>query len=237
MAVKKMLAGTYDHGGGQITNIGDAVADVDVPSWGQVRTLVNSAISNLDYKGSVRLASTSNISIASAPATLDGVTLAAGNRILLKDQAAAAQNGIWVFAAAGQPLTRAADADADTEVTPGLWVTVEEGAANADTAWWITTDGPITIGTTAIVFSQFPLASGGSTVQDFSALGPPSASSTWVVTHNLGTKNVLVQVWDVATDEEVDVHKAATTGDTVTISAGVNLAQGGYRVVIFARAA
>ncbi|MFC4014705.1 hypothetical protein ACFOY2_46295 [Nonomuraea purpurea] len=234
MAVKKMLAGDYDFGGGKLLNAGDATADTGVPSWGQVKNLLTSTVSNLDYKGSVRVASTGNVSISTAPATLDGITLAAGNRLLLKNQTAAAENGLYVFTAAGQPLTRATDADANSEVTPGLWVTVEEGATHADTAWWITTDGPITVGTTAIVFSPFPLTSGGDS-SGYDAVGPATAGTTWTVTHGLGTKKLVVQVWDVATDEEVDVKKVATNDNTVTISAGVTLAQNGYRVVIFAR--
>ncbi|MFG6197720.1 hypothetical protein [Nonomuraea sp. JJY05] len=233
MAVKKMLAGDYDFGQGHLLNLGDATTDTGVPTWGQVKTLVNSAVSNLDYKGSVRVASTGNVPVTSAPATLDGITLAGGDRLLLKDQTAGAENGLYVFTASGQPLTRATDADANAEVTPGLWVTVEEGTVHADTAWWVTTNGPITVGTTAIVFSRFPITA-GSTSSDFDLIGPPSASNTWTVTHNLGTKAVLVQVWDEATGEEVDVKKVAAL-NTVTISAGVPLAQNGYRVVIFAR--
>ncbi|MEU6712958.1 hypothetical protein ABZ897_15870 [Nonomuraea sp. NPDC046802] len=238
MATKRMLAGDYDWGQGHLKNVGDAASDTDVPSWGQVKTLVTGAVSNLDFKGSVRLASTGNVNVASAPATLDGITLAAGNRVLLKNQTAAAQNGIYVFTASGAALTRAPDADANTEVTPGLWVVVEEGNANADTAWWLTTDGPITVGTTALTFSPFPLTSGGGdSSTSYDTVGPATAGNTWVVTHDLGTKAIVVQVWDVATSEEIDVHKAATTDDTVTLTAGVTLAQNAYRVVVFARPA
>ncbi|MER5322321.1 hypothetical protein [Streptosporangium roseum] len=236
MATKKMLAGDYDFAAGKLKNVSDAIADVDVPSWGQVKTLVNSAVSNLDYKGSVRVASTANVSVSSAPATIDGVTLAAGNRILLKNQTAAAENGLYAFASAGAALTRAADADTGTEVTPGLWVTVEEGTANADSAWWLTTDGAITVGTTALTFTEFPLVTGGGS-SDFEQVGPPATGTTWAITHNLGTKAIVAQVWEVATDEEIDVKKVATSGNVLTITAGVPLTQDAYRVVIFARGA
>ncbi|MGW2222623.1 hypothetical protein ACWCSD_47165, partial [Nonomuraea sp. NPDC001684] len=214
MAVKKMLAGDYDWGSGKLVNVGDATTDTGVPSWGQVKTLINSAVSNLDYKGSVRAASTGNVPLATAPATLDGITLAAGDRLLLKDQTAAAENGLYVFAASGQALTRAGDADANSEVTPGLWVTVEEGTVNADTAWWITTNGPITVGTTAITFAKFPITS-GSTSTDFDQVGPPTAGNTWTVTHNLGTKSVVVQVWDEATgvSDQPPGHAEVHPGD------------------------
>jgi hypothetical protein len=232
-----MLAGDYDFGAGKILNVGDAVGDADVPSWGQVKALATAAVSNLDYKGSVRLASTSNVNVATAPATLDGVTLASGDRVLLKDQTAAGANGLYRFASAGAPLVRTTDADAGSEVTPGLWVTVEEGAVNADTAWWLTTDGPIVVGTTELTFEPFPLASGDDSALSYSDVGPEAAGQTWAVTHGLGTDLVLVQVWEVATGEEVDVRKVITSANVVTISAGVTLAQDGYRVVIFARPA
>lgn len=207
-----------------------------MPSWGQVKALASSAVSNLDFKGSVRVASTGNVNIATAPATLDGITLASGDRLLLKDQTAAAENGIYTFAASGEPLVRAADADADSEVTAGLWVTVEEGATQADTAWWLTTDGPIAVGTTALAFSPFPLTSGGGEGgPSYDEVGPPAAGQTWTVQHGLGSEALVVQVWDMSTGEEVDVRKVITNANTVTVSAGVPLAQDGYRVVIFAR--
>lgn len=236
MAVKKMLAGDYDFGGGMLLNVADATADTGVPSWGQVKTLLNGAISNLDYKGSVRVASTGNVTVSSAPATLDGITLTASDRVLLKDQTAAAENGLYVFAAAGQPLTRTPDADTDAEVTPGVWVTVEEGATHADTAWWITTDGPIVVGTTEIEFSPFPLTTGGGDGStSYDEIGPATAGTTWTINHGLGSTAILAQVWEVATGEEVDVKKVIVNADTVTVSAGVTLAQNGYRAVVFAR--
>lgn len=143
---------------------------------------------------------------------------------------------LQAFAASGEPLVRAADADADSEVTAGLWVTVEEGATQADTAWWLTTDGPIAVGTTALAFSPFPLTSGGGEGgPSYDEVGPPAAGQTWTVQHGLGSEALVVQVWDMSTGEEVDVRKVITNANTVTVSAGVPLAQDGYRVVIFAR--
>ncbi|QOK96357.1 phage tail protein [Ralstonia pseudosolanacearum] len=107
-------------------------------------------LAKLDGKQSVRVATTAAIA-KSGLQTIDGVALAAGDRVLVKDQAAApAENGIYV-AAAGI-WTRAADADQALEVTPGMLVPVEEGAANGDSLWQLATNGPITIGTTALAF-------------------------------------------------------------------------------------
>jgi hypothetical protein len=87
--------------------------------------------------------------------TVDGVVLATGDRILIKDQATAADNGIYVVAASGAPA-RATDADASAEVTSGLTVGVSEGTTNLNTIWFLTTNDPITLGSTGLAFSQLP---------------------------------------------------------------------------------
>jgi phage-related tail fiber protein len=133
------------------------------------------AINQLDYKASVRAASTANVDTASAPSTLDGVTLADGDRILLKDQSTASENGIYIFSSAGSALTRAADFDADAEVTAGIIVPVEEGSTLADTRWQLTTNDPIVVGTTNLTFAQF----GGA--------GAPAAHAT---SHTDGTDDI-----------------------------------------------
>jgi phage-related tail fiber protein len=108
-------------------------------------------INKLDGKQSVRVATTAAIALAGLQ-TIDGVVLVAGDRVLVKNQAAATDNGIYV-AAAGT-WTRAADADASIEVTPGLFVPVEQGTANADSIWQLVTDAPIILGTTGLVFEM-----------------------------------------------------------------------------------
>lgn len=111
-----------------------------------------------DHKGSVRVATTANIASLNggAPNTLDGVALAANNRILVKDQTTPSQNGIYYVATLGTGANgiwlRAVDADGAGELSPGTLVAVEEGTAQADTLWLLSTDGPITIGTTGIGF-------------------------------------------------------------------------------------
>lgn len=86
--------------------------------------------------------------------TVDGVVLATGDRVLLKNQATGADNGIRVVAASGTPA-RALDFDEDAEVLSGTLVVVSEGTVNADTIWELTTNAPITVGTTALVFAQY----------------------------------------------------------------------------------
>ena len=84
---------------------------------------------------------------------LGGVALVAGNRVLVKDQSTASQNGIYVVAAGA--WSRATDADSSVEVTAGMFTFVAEGTANADTGWVLSTNDTITLDTTALAFTQF----------------------------------------------------------------------------------
>ena len=109
----------------------------------------------LDFKDSVRVATTANISLSSAPAAIDGVTLSSDDRVLVKNQSTGSQNGLCVFNGSGSAMTRATDADANAEVTSGMFTFVTEGTVNADSGFVLTTDGSITVGTTALAFAQF----------------------------------------------------------------------------------
>lgn len=126
-----------------------------------VDSAIVSAMNKLDQKQSVRAATTANITLSGLQ-TLDGVALAAGDRVLVKNQSNAPDNGIYL--AASGAWKRAGDADASAEVTPNLTVAVEEGSTQADSIWQLTTNAPIVLGTTALVFQNIttglaPLAS------------------------------------------------------------------------------
>ncbi len=100
----------------------------------------------------MRAATTTNITL-SAPQTIDGVSVIAGDRVLVKDQSTALANGIYVVAAGA--WARATDADSSAKIPAGIFTFVEEGTANADTGWVLTTNNPITLGTTPLAFTQF----------------------------------------------------------------------------------
>lgn len=114
-----------------------------------VDTAISEALAKLDSKQSVRVATTDDIALSGAQ-TLDGVAVIAGDRVLVTAQNLGEENGIYVVAA--DAWMRASDADADVEVTPGLFVHVEEGVAAGDTLWQLVTDAPITLGVTALQF-------------------------------------------------------------------------------------
>tara|TARA_R100001443_G_scaffold39039_1_gene52478 strand:- start:7221 stop:9146 length:1926 start_codon:yes stop_codon:yes gene_type:complete len=109
----------------------------------------------LDFKDSVRVATTANVTVSGPGAAIDGITLSSGDRVLLKNQSTASENGIYVFNGAASALTRATDADSSTEVTSGMFTFVEEGTVNADSGFVLTTDGSITVGSTSLAFAQF----------------------------------------------------------------------------------
>jgi hypothetical protein len=136
-------------GGQRVTNLAAPTTSSDAARLADVQA----AQAGIDVKPSVRAASTANVSTTSAPAAVDGVTLAGGDRLLLKNQTTGTENGLWVFASAGAALTRATDT-----ITANTFVFVEEGTTNADTAWMVTNNGTITIGSTTIVWAQFGAA-------------------------------------------------------------------------------
>lgn len=139
-------------GTGITVNADDVAVNTSVIA---TKEYVESVAQGLDAKASVRAATTANIAIATALNSgdvLDGVTLANGDRVLVKDQTTKAENGIWVVGATPE---RAKDADGAGELSGGTYVFVEEGTANADTGWVIITNGSITPGTTAHEWSQF----------------------------------------------------------------------------------
>lgn len=108
-------------------------------------------LSKLDIKQSVRAATTANINLVGLQ-VVDGVSLSAGDRVLVKNQTAAKDNG--PYEAAVGAWARAKDADSNVRVTPNLTVAVEAGATQADTIWQLVTDGPIVVGTTALTFKD-----------------------------------------------------------------------------------
>lgn len=124
------------------------------------KSYVDSARTGLDVKASVKVATTAPINLSTdlfPGEEIDGYELVAGDRILVKDQGTATENGIYVIQSDGS-IVRAADADSNAEVTPGLFTFVEQGTLNADSGWVLITDAPISLGTTGLEFSLFSVA-------------------------------------------------------------------------------
>ena len=168
--------GTVDVSSKRITSLADPSQAQDAAT----KAYVDSVANGLDVKQSVKAASTApltsvlyNNNTTGVGATLinngtlaalnlDSIALFVDDRVLIKDQTAGLQNGVYVVSHAGSAsipwvLTRATDFDNSpgTEVGPGIFFFVEQGTTQADNGYVITTDTAIVIGTTAIVFSQF----------------------------------------------------------------------------------
>lgn len=103
-------------------------------------------------KDMVKVATTANITL-SGTQTIDGVAVVAGNRVLVKNQTDAEDNGIYLVAASA--WSRATDFDAAADLSKGCTVKVEKGTAGGDKYYTLTTDTPITLGTTDLAFAEF----------------------------------------------------------------------------------
>jgi hypothetical protein len=136
----------------KLTNVLDPTSSQDAAT----KSYVDTTAQGLDAKASVRAATTAAGTLATSfenGDVIDGVTLATGDRILVKDQAAGAENGIYTVNASGAP-TRATDADSWTELV-SAFTFVEEGTTNADSGWTSTVNAGGTLGTTAVTWVQF----------------------------------------------------------------------------------
>jgi hypothetical protein len=165
--------GTVDVANARITSVGTPTQATDAATKGYVDAVKQA----LDIKDSVRVATTANLTATAsgtgagktltnsgtqAALTIDSIVLVVGNRVLVKDQTTQADNGIYTVTTVGSAsvnwvLTRATDADNSPtgEVTPGMFTFVEEGTVGADNGYVLTTDGTVTIDTTALTFVQF----------------------------------------------------------------------------------
>lgn len=144
--------GSFSMNSQKIINLADPTADQDAAT----KAYVDAATAGLNVHASVKAATTANITLSTDVEngdTLDGVTLATGNRILVKNQTTQSQNGIYIVAVSGAP-TRATDYDSTPEVDAGDFIFVEGGTVNGKTGW-IQTNAITTIGTDAIAFTQF----------------------------------------------------------------------------------
>ena len=147
------LSASLDANSNKVINLATPTSSTDAAN----KAYVDSVSQGLDVKQSVRVSTTANIDLSTAleaSDVIDGVTLVAGNRVLVKHQSSGADNGIYVVQSSGAAV-RADDANVSSEVTAGFFTFVEEGTLYGNTGWVLTTDNPITLGSTALTFTQF----------------------------------------------------------------------------------
>jgi hypothetical protein len=287
--------GTY-----KITNLANPTSAQDAAT----KSYVDATASGLDVKASVRVATTEEL--ASPPyagGVIDGVTLVAGDRILIKNQSSAQFNGIFVVNSSPNLPSRATDFDTTAEVTAGAFTFVEEGTINADTGWVLTTNGTITLDTTSLAFAQFsgagtytasngvlltganftfapktdgglntgssgafvklPTNSGLGTTSDGLAVGAgtgitvsggnvaintadsngrvtrryatsigDTSATSFTITHNLNSLDVIVQVYTNSDGSEVMADISRTGVNTVSVTVASAPSSNQYRVVV-----
>ena len=310
------MSGAIAMGTSKITGLGTPTDDADAANKGYV----DSVAQGLDIKASVRVATATVLDAFTSTATnvltadesgalvVDGVTLSVGDRLLVKNQltTTAKYNGIYDVTATGGVsaqwvITRSADANTSAEVTSGMFTFAEQGTTNDNTGWVLTTNNPITLNTTALVFAQFSgagtytasngvlltgsnftfaprtgygLATGSSgaeiklattsglnissdlavgagngitvltntvaidsavVVSKYAANVGDGAATSYTVTHNLGTRDIIVTVYDNSSPyAEVITDVAHTTTNTATIAFSVAPTSNQYRVVVHA---
>lgn len=141
--------------GGDVNLGSNKISSSATPSSGNDlvnKTYADSLSTGIRVKDAVRVASTGNLTL-SGTQTIDGVALVAGDRVLAKNQTSAKDNGIYVVAAGA--WSRSTDADSSAEVQPGMAVFVSEGTTTGNQQYVLITDAPITLGSTALQFTQF----------------------------------------------------------------------------------
>lgn len=146
------------------------------------KAYVDSAVEGLAWKDSVRVASTANLTITGPGATIDGVTMSANDRVLLKDQTAASQNGLYIWNGAAVPMTRAADANTFAELEQAV-VTVEEGTSAGASFRQTAVNG--TIDSTSVTWTSFGTSAAAATETTAGVLEIATQSETDTGTDDL----------------------------------------------------
>lgn len=236
------ITNTLNANGFAIKNVPDGVDPQDPATKGQL----DAAVQGYKRKEPVLAATTANITLSGAQ-TIDGVSVGPGDRVLVKNQSSGSENGIYL--AASGAWSRATDFDAASEVL-GALVFVSQGATLGNSNWQMTTDAPITIGSTPLVWVQ---ANGGTSytpgnginisgatisvdpavvARKASATIGDGSATTLTVTHNLNTQDVVVSVREVSTNAVVLADAVANGVNTVQITFGVAPSSGQYRVTV-----
>lgn len=242
----------------RIQNVGDAVSPADAVTLQQLQSFVR----GLSWKTAARAASTTNVSLTAPGVSMDGVALVSGDRVLLKNQTAGAENGIYVWTGSAATLTRSPDASTASQLS-GAAVTVTEGTTNLDKTFTQNADA-ITVGTTTLSWvllggaaaaylagaglsltgQTFAVVAGLGIISDATSVRVDTsviarkvslniaAGTTANYLHNLNTRDVQVTVYDTVAFDEVLPDVIHVDLNNVTITFGAAVTAGAYRVVI-----
>ena len=211
------FTGDQSMGGFKLTNLGTPTQDTDAAT----KLYVDMAVQGLDAKASCKAASTGNLSLTGAQ-TIDGVSVVAGDRVLVKDQTSGEENGIYVAAVGA--WSRATDADGVTrainngEITSGLFTFIEQGTQNGSKGFVLITPDPIDVGVTELVFTQFSEA-GSATAGDGIVINGNEISVDPAVLADISDLISLTGVTGNSTD--LGLFTGSTIADNSTIKAAL----------------
>jgi phage-related tail fiber protein len=210
----------------QIINVADGTASHHAVTYAQLQA----AQTGIQPKTAAKVATTESITLSGAQ-TIDGVSVGAGDRVLVKDQSTGSQNGIYAVATGA--WTRVTDADAIGELV-AAYIFVQSGTINGNSGWYCTNISSDVLGTTNITWVLFSasdnLDADGSTIiktgnilsvaPDYrtkKAVGACGTSATWTFTHGLNTANHLIQIYETGTTKQVYAGVVlGVNSDTIT---------------------
>ena len=222
MSGKHVFRGTVE--------VPQAKTNKEAVNLGQVKDLVNRY-----NKEPVRVATTAELTgtyttgvltLDSALTTLDGVTLAENDAVLVKDQAEKTQNGIYVIDSTGNTLTRREDFEEGKVILNNTFVNVMEGTANGDSRWTVVSDGVLTVNTSNIQFVKDIDTSSSSINVVKGSITGDDVTTAFNVAHNLNLTDVnayILLIKDSAgnTVYADDVPTLANEANSITVTFSV----------------